>query len=130
MDLSPQGLWLAMGVPAKLIFLVLLLMLIWSVYVGIERIFTFTRARGQSRMLAAAIAKPLSTGDMEGSLKVVNDPAYKLAYLGSVIRAGLSEYKARPDHHGIEAARRGLERVAITEAANLKKGMKIGRAHV
>lgn len=125
MDLTPQGLWLAMGVPAKIILLVLLIMLVWSVYVGIERIITFTRARAQSRELAATIAKPLSTGDMDGSLKVVNDPKFKLAYLGSVIRAGLSEYKARPDQHGIEAARRGLERVAITEAANLKKGMNV-----
>jgi biopolymer transport protein ExbB len=125
MDLSPQHLWTAMGVPAKIIFAVLLVMLVWSIYVGIERLITFIRARSASRQLAEEIAKPLSAGDLDGSLKLVNDPKYKLAYLGSVIRTGITEYKARTDHHGIEAAKRGLERVALIEAANLRKGMNI-----
>lgn len=125
MDLSPQHLWTAMGVPAKIIFAVLLVMLVWSVYVGIERLITFLRSRAASRLLAENIAKPLSTGDMDGSLKLVNDPKYKLAYLGAVIRAGITEYKLRPDHHGIEAAKRGLERIALIEASNLRKGMNV-----
>lgn len=125
MDLSPQHLWAVMGVPAKVIFVLLTVMLFASVYVSIERLIAFLRARGQSRDLAAALAKPLSTGDMDGSLKLVADPAYKLAYLGVIVKAGISEYKSRPDKHGIEAAKRGLERVALTEAANLRKGMNI-----
>jgi biopolymer transport protein ExbB len=125
MDLSPQHLWAVMGAPAKAIFVVLLIMLTWSVYVGIERLIAFIRARGQSRLLAADIAKPLAAGDLDGAMKVVNNPEYKLAYLGSVIRTGIGEYKARPDHHGIDAAKRGLERVALQEAANLRKGMNI-----
>jgi biopolymer transport protein ExbB/biopolymer transport protein TolQ len=125
MDLSPQHLWHVMGAPAKSIFVLLLLMLTWSSYVGIERLIAFIRARGQSRSLAEAIAKPLSTGDMESSLKIVAGDAYKLAYLGVVVKAGLSEYKARSDHHGIEAMKRSLERVALTEAASLRKGMNV-----
>lgn len=125
MDLSPQHLWAVMGAPAKAIFFLLLIMLVWSSYVGIERMIAFVRARAQSRALAEAIAKPLSTGDMEASLKLVKDDAYKLAYLGLVISAGLSEYKARTDAHGIEAMRRSLERVALNEAASLRKGMNI-----
>lgn len=125
MDLSPQHLWSVMGAPAKAIFILLLVMLVWSSYVGIERVIAFVRARGQSRALAEAIAKPLSTGDMEASLKLVKEEAYKLAYLGLIIQAGLSEYKARPDSHGIEAMRRSLERVALNEAAALRKGMNV-----
>jgi biopolymer transport protein ExbB/biopolymer transport protein TolQ len=125
MDLSPQHLWSVMGAPAKAIFILLLVMLIWSSYVGIERMIAFLRARGQSRALAEAIAKPLSTGDMDASLKLVKDEAYKLAYLGLIIQAGLSEYKARSDAHGIEAMRRSLERVALNEAAALRKGMNV-----
>lgn len=125
MDLSPQHLWSVMGAPAKAIFILLLVMLIWSSYVGIERMIAFLRARGQSRALAEAIAKPLSTGDMDASLKLVKDEAYKLAYLGLIVQAGLSEYKARSDAHGIEAMRRSLERVALNEAAALRKGMNV-----
>jgi biopolymer transport protein ExbB len=125
MDLSPQHLWAVMGVPAKTIFVLLLVMLVWSVYVGIERMVTFLRARAQSRALAEAIAKPLASGDMEASLKLVAGEQYKLAYLGSIVKAGLSEYRARPDKHGIEAAKRGLERMAMNEAAALRKGMNV-----
>ncbi|MDP2305238.1 MAG: MotA/TolQ/ExbB proton channel family protein [Pseudomonadota bacterium] len=125
MDLSPQHLWAVMGVPAKTIFAVLLIMLVWSVYVGIERMITFIRARAQSRALADAIAKPLASGDMDASLKLVAGEQYKLAYLGSIVKSGLSEYRARPDQHGIEAAKRGLERMAMNEAAALRKGMNV-----
>ncbi|MES2643798.1 MAG: MotA/TolQ/ExbB proton channel family protein [Myxococcota bacterium] len=125
MDLSPQHLWAVMGVPAKTIFVLLLVMLVWSVYVGIERMVMFLRARAQSRALAEAIAKPLASGDMDASLKLVASEQYKLAYLGSIVKSGLSEYRARPDKHGIEAAKRGLERMAMNEAAALRKGMNV-----
>ncbi|MDP2317679.1 MAG: MotA/TolQ/ExbB proton channel family protein [Pseudomonadota bacterium] len=125
MDLSPQHLWAVMGLPAKTIFAVLLVMLIWSSYVGIERLVMFIRARAQSRALAEAIAKPLASGDMDASLKLVGADEYKLAYLGAIVKAGLGEYRARPDRHGIESAKRGLERMAMNEAAALRKGMNI-----
>jgi biopolymer transport protein ExbB/TolQ len=125
MDLTPQGLYASMGTPAKLVFAVLIFMLVWCVYVGIERMIAFIRARAQSRALAELIAKPLADGDVDASLKLVNNEQYKLAYLGTILRTGLVEYKARPDHFGVEAAKRGLERMALTEAANLRKGMNV-----
>jgi biopolymer transport protein ExbB/biopolymer transport protein TolQ len=125
MDLSPQHLWQVMGGPAKTIFVLLAIMLLASSYVGIERLIAFLRARSKARAIAEAIAKPLSSGDMDASLKIAGDDAYKLSYLGGIVKAGLSEYRARPDHHGIEAAKRGLERVALVEAAALRKGMNI-----
>jgi biopolymer transport protein ExbB/TolQ len=125
MDLTPQALWASMGVPAKLVLGLLMVMLFWSAYVGIERLLYFVKARGQSRVLAENVAKPLGNGDVEGALKIVNDPAYKLAYLGLILKIGLSEYKARLDRHGIDAAKRGLERMAMTEAGNMRKGMNI-----
>src|SRR5690349_15892513 len=108
MDLTPQGLWLSMGTPAKLVFAMLIFMLVWCVYVAIERLIAFLRARSQSRALAGLIAKPLAAGDIDGSLQLVNKPEYKFAYLATILRVGLTEYKARTDEHGVEAARRGL----------------------
>lgn len=125
MDLTPQHIWASMGLPAKMVFFVLIAMLIWCVYVAIERLMLFIRARAQSRDLADAISKPLSNGDLDGALKAVNDPAYKLSYLGAVLRIGLTEYRNRTDRHGIEAAKRGLERLALTEAAAMRKGMNV-----
>src|SRR4051812_20392881 len=107
MDLTPQALWLSMGTPAKMVFALLIFMLVWCVYVAIERLVAFMRARAQSRALAELIAKPLAAGDLEGSLKIVNNDQYKLAYLATILRTGLTEYKARTDSFGVEAARRG-----------------------
>ncbi|MFZ5479700.1 MAG: MotA/TolQ/ExbB proton channel family protein [Myxococcota bacterium] len=125
MDLTPQHLWASMGVPAKLVFFLLIGMLIWCVYVGIERMLYFVKARAQSRTVADGVAKPLANGDLDAALKVVNDPANKLSYLGLILKIGLTEYKARADRHGVDAAKRGLERMALTEAANMRKGMNV-----
>jgi len=125
MDLSLSGLWASMGVPAKCILAVLLAMLTWSVYVAIERLLYFGRARSQSRALAESISGPLSKGNLEGALKVAKEEAYKLSYLATILRAGLVEYATRADHHGLEAAKRGLERVTVTETAALRKGFNV-----
>jgi biopolymer transport protein ExbB/biopolymer transport protein TolQ len=125
MNMTPQHLWASMGAPAKGVFVLLIVMLVWCLYVAIERLMYFMKARAQSRLLADAVAKPLSNGDLDASLKVVNDAAYKQSYLGLILRIGLTEYKSRPDRHGVEAAKRGLERMAMTEAGNMRKGMNI-----
>ena len=125
MNLTPQGVWVSMGIPAKLVVLTLLIMLVWSVYVAIERQLMFTKARRQSRDLAEAISKPLATSNLEGALKVARDDAFKQSYLSAVLRAGLGEFAARSDRHGVDAAKRSLERVALQENAGLRKGLNV-----
>jgi len=115
----------SMGVPAWIVVITLFLMLIFSVYVGIERILLFMKARGQSRDIADAITKPLSSGDLDGAVKLAKSPSYAASYLAAVLRAGLTEFAARPDHHGVAAARRVLERVSIQENASLRKGLNV-----
>lgn len=125
MDLSLSGLWNSMGVPAKTIFFVLLAMLIWSVAVFVERQIYFLRARAQSRNLAEAISGPLSKGSLDGAIKMAKDEQYKLSYLATILRAGLAEFADRTDKHGLEAAKRALERVTVVETAGLKRGFNI-----
>jgi biopolymer transport protein ExbB/TolQ len=114
-----------MGAPAKGVFFVLIAMLIWCVYVAIERMIMFVRSRAQSRALSEEVSKPLQNGDLDAALRKVNEEQYKLAYLGTILRTGLTEYKARYDKHGIDAAKRGLERMALNEGASLRKGMNV-----
>lgn len=123
MDLSFGGLWASMGIPAKMVVAVLLAMLIWSVYVTIERTLFFIASRGQSRALAGSIGGPLSKSDVDGALKLI--AGYPKAYLGIVLKAGLQEFKARPDKFGVDAMKRALERVALDETAALRKGMNV-----
>lgn len=125
MDLSIGGLWHAMGIPAKAVLIVMLLMLVWCVYVAIERALYFAAARGQSRLLAGAIGVPLKNNDLEGAVKLVKAEAYKKAYLSAILGAAVGEYAARPDKHGIAAAKRALDTVSTEEGAGLRKGMNI-----
>lgn len=125
MDLTPQHLWASMGGPAKAIFFVLIIMLIGCVYVAIDRMMLYVRARGQSRALAEAITAPLGANDLEKSLKVLADEAFKLSYLGVILRAGLSEYAKEPSEHGLRALKRAVEIKGPVEVSNLRKGMNV-----
>lgn len=125
MDMTPAGLWASMGLPARLVLFVMLAMLVGCLYVAFERAIAFTRARGQSRDLAAAVSRPMAAGDVAAALKVIMDEQFKASYLGAILKAGLGELKVRMDDHGVDAAERAIERTLITETANLRKGMNI-----
>lgn len=124
-DLSPAGLWEAMGWPSRVIFFVLVAMMFWCIYVGFERMILFLRARGQSQALAEAIAKPLGNKDIDAALKLTADTSFQASYLAVLLKAGLTEFKARPDKHGVEAVERALERVMLQEGASLRKGFNV-----
>lgn len=123
MNLSFEHIWASMGVPAKTVVAVLLTMLIWSVYVTIERLIYFGSARAQSRALAGSIGGPLGKGDVDAAVKLVD--GYPKAYLGVVLKAGLIEFKARGDKYGVDAMKRALDRVTIEQLGSLRKGMNV-----
>jgi biopolymer transport protein ExbB/TolQ len=125
MDLSIGGLWHAMGVPARIVLIVMVLMLFWCVYIAIERALYFLTARGQSRQLAGAIGAPLKNHDIAGALKLIGSEAYKKAYLGAIVGAALQEYANMANSHGLAAAKRALEKVATEESAAMRKGMNM-----
>lgn len=125
MNFSLQELLAHTSLPVKIIILMIIVMLVWCVYVVIERLIALGRARGQSRDLAAEIVGPLSKNDAAEAIKIAKQDRFKAAYLGHLVTAGLSEFVASPDRHGIEAVERALSRTTITEGADLRKGMPI-----
>lgn len=125
MVFTPQELWASTGTPVRAVIFVMLLMAVWCIYVGIERIIALNRARSQSRALAADISGLLSKGDGRAALEVIKAEKYKASYLGHLLLAGLTEFVARSDRHGIEATGRALDRATIVEGADLKKGLNI-----
>lgn len=125
MNLSFQELWTHTSLPVKGVIILIFVMLIWSVYVVVERLIALGRARAQSRELAGEIVGPLSKNDGAGAISLAKQDRFKAAYLGHLVTAGLGEFVARPDRHGVEAVQRALSRVTITEGADLRKGMAI-----
>ncbi len=120
-----QHLWEASTPYTLAIFAIMLIMGVMSVYVGIERLVTLNKARNQSRDLAEALAKPLSEGNIDKSLKLCSDAQYKSAYLGNIMKAGLGEISQRFDRHGVNAAMRAIERQNTQEDMDLRRGMNI-----
>jgi biopolymer transport protein ExbB/TolQ len=125
MHFTPQELWAATGTPVRIVLALMMIMAVWCVYVAIERTMALAKARKQSRELAEALSGPMSSGDGAAALKICEQEAYQASYLGRLLKAGLTEFNARPDEHGIDSASRGIERVSINEGAALRKGLNM-----
>lgn len=125
MHFTPQALWAATGTPVRIVLAVMMIMAIWCFYVAIERTIALAKARKQSRLLAEAVAGPLSEANASAALELCQKEDYTDSYLGHMLVGGLAEFSARPDKYGIEAAERALDRVSVTETQSLRKGMNM-----
>ena len=109
MHFTPQALWAATGTPVRIVLAVMMIMAIWCFYVAIERTIALAKARKQSRLLAEAVAGPLSEANASAALELCRKEDYTDSYLGHMLTGGLAEFSARPDKYGIEAAERALD---------------------
>ena len=125
MSFSFEEIWASMGVVALTVIITLFIMSIASVYVAIERSITYWKARSQSRALAEAIMGPLGKQDISAAMKLTQQAEFKFSYLGHMLEAGLKELNIRFDGHGRDAAHRAMERAAMRETLDLKKGTAI-----
>lgn len=126
MDFSPEHLWQSMGLFAKLIVVVMLLMSLASLVVLFERIAFFSRSRQDSVHFAHAMAKVLGSGDANAALSA--DLPKQSGHLGRTISAGLSAWKAMRDaEHSLklETVARALERQAAREVQTFKRGLSV-----
>jgi len=100
-------------------------MLFWSVYVGIERLGFYRRARNQSAALSGVLGEALKTGAIEKAVTTCGEETYKDSYLATVVRAGLGEYKEGYDLDAAEAAQREIERATVVEQGRLRAGLNV-----
>ena len=120
-----REIWEHSGAIARAVIIMLIVMFVATILVGIERLIAFNRARSQSMKLAADIAGHLQTGDVSAALMQAQDEQYKLAYLGGLLRAALTELSARFDREGIENAKRAVDKAHMEEISKMKRGMTI-----
>lgn len=111
--------------PVRFVIATMGAMGVGSIYVALERLWALTKARNQSRALAAELAGPFSKNDGAAALAIAKKPEFKDSYLGHLLVPGLTEFIARPDRHGLEATERALQRASIDEDASLRKGFAI-----
>jgi len=122
--------WNQMGWIAKAIAYVLFFMSMWSFGVAIERIYTFTQARKQSRMYAPQVAKHLKEGRLKDAIAISASKNFRYSHLAKVVLAGLQEYQFQQESGSnlsredlVDTVRRAIQRASALTASDLKKGV-------
>ncbi len=120
--------WDQMGLVAKMIAFVLIIMSMISFGVAIERIFTFMQARKQSKLFAPQVAKHLKEGRLKDAIAVAPSKNYRYSHLAKVVLAGLQEYQFQTEggtqmnrDDMMDTVRRAIQRASALTATDLKK---------
>ena len=92
--------WESMGYVAKAVAFVLLIMSMWSIGVAVERIFTYTQARNQSKLFAPQVAKHLREQRLKDAIALASSKNYRYSHLAKVVLAGLQEYQFQQESGG------------------------------
>jgi biopolymer transport protein ExbB/biopolymer transport protein TolQ len=128
MTFGIQEIWDSMTWLNKGVAVILILMSIWSLYVTIERVLTFRKAKRQSLEFAKKVTALLSQDKPAEAIELARK--YKGSHLARVTRAGLIEFmydtSGGPAVHGhdiVEAAMRALERETLVTYTDFKKGI-------
>jgi biopolymer transport protein ExbB len=132
MDFTLVGLWNEMGVVARGVVVVLVVMSLYSLAITGERLLTFWRSRKQSRLYIAALA-PMVEGAGRLREAVGLDKRFAGSPVATVIGAGLTEYARGLDRPGppppafevAEVVNRAMERSKERELAGLRRGMPV-----
>jgi len=128
MDL--MHMWTQMGMVAKAIGVILIIMSMISFGVAIERIYTFSQARKQSKLYAPQVAKHLKEGRLKDAIAVSSSKNYRYSHLAKVVLAGLQEYQFQQEAGGglsredlVDSVRRSIQRATALTQSDLKKGV-------
>jgi biopolymer transport protein ExbB/TolQ len=122
--------WNTMGWVAKAVAFVLFFMSMWSFGVAIERIYTFSQARKQSKLYAPQVAKHLKDGRLKDAIALSTSKNFRYSHLAKVVLAGLQEYQFQQEAGGglsrddlVDSVRRSIQRATALTQSDLKKGV-------
>jgi biopolymer transport protein ExbB/biopolymer transport protein TolQ len=124
------SMWNQMGWVAKAIGIILVFMSMWSFGVAIERYYTFSQARKQSKLYAPQVAKHLKEGRLKDAIAISQSKSYQYSHLAKVVLAGLQEYQFQQDANTglsredlVDTVRRAIQRATALTSNDLKKGI-------
>ena len=122
--------WETMGYVAKGVAFVLVFMSMWSFGVAIERFYTFSQARKQSKLYAPQVAKHLKEGRLKEAIALSQSKQYRYSHLAKVVLAGLQEYQFQQESGAnltredlLDTVRRSIQRATALTSNDLKKGI-------
>jgi biopolymer transport protein ExbB/TolQ len=120
-----RSMWGSMGIPAKIVVIILFAMSAISIGIMIDRGLTFSAARKQSRVFVQQVAGALKENKLDEAISIAE--RNKKSHIAKVVATGLSEFQAAssqvPESEVIDSARRGLERSVAIVHAEMKRGL-------
>ena len=122
--------WAAMGAVAKTVAIILIAFTIVTIYMLIERLLVFSRAKTQSRTAAAKLADLLKSGNLKDAFAMANKKDYKGSLLARVTAGSVQaiiegkESKLSLEEQ-LESAARGGERAKSLFNQELRRGLSI-----
>jgi biopolymer transport protein ExbB/biopolymer transport protein TolQ len=127
MEMSIGHIWETMTFPAKVVVFILLVMSVWTMYVSIERVLMYRKAKKESLAFAKQVTQFLAQDRVQDAIDASRK--FKNSHLARVTRAGLIEFQLVDGKPGglsgddvVEAARRAIERESLIVYSDLKKG--------
>ncbi len=127
MDLSPLTLWQQMTILNKGVIIILILLSIWSLYVSVERVIMFSKARKQSLQFARQATEHLKNDRPQAAIDAASK--YPQSHLARVVSAGLQSFQYESqtsplsEQEIVEAATRAVERATLLTTSDLKRGI-------
>jgi len=119
------SMWHNMGVPAKVVVVILFTMSAWSVGIMIDRALMYSAARKQSRVFLQQVAGALKDNKLDEAISIAE--RNKKSHIAKVVATGLSEFQSASsqvsDMEVIDAAKRGLDRSVAIVHAEMKRGL-------
>lgn len=127
MDFSPMHLWQSMTWIAQGVAITLVICSIYSLYVTLERLIFFRKAKKQSLDFAKQATAALAKDQIQQAVDVAKK--FTASHLARVTRAGLIEFQLDSVRSSglsgqdlVEAARRAIERETLITYSDFKKG--------
>jgi biopolymer transport protein ExbB/TolQ len=130
MQFGLMEMWQAMGAVAKTVAILLIAMSVISIYMFIERLLVFSRAKKTSRAVAPKLAELLRSGNLKDALALATKKENKGSHLARVTAAGIQNFiEGKEARLGfaeqIEMASRGSERAKVLFSQELHRGLPI-----
>jgi biopolymer transport protein ExbB/TolQ len=122
--------WAAMGTVAKTVAIILIGLSIISIYMFIERLLVFSRAKKTSRAIAPKLAELLKANNLKDALSLSSKKENKGSHLARVTSAGIQAFVEGKEaklstEEQIETAARGSQRAKTLFSQELRRGLPI-----
>jgi biopolymer transport protein ExbB len=127
MDLNPLVLWEQMTILNKIVIVILIVLSIWSLYVCVERLIVFSKARKQSLLFAKQATEHLKNDRPQAAIDAAMK--YPQSHLARVVAAGLQSFQYESqtsplsEVEVVEAATRAVERATLLTTSDMKRGI-------